>query len=70
MFQVGGEEDRSFREYVREDLLLSVAETALVPLAARLRHTLALFEWFSCQRSVRYIALDQDPFKNVIKMGK
>jgi len=69
-WQVGGSADQQLRHYITNDLRLLPEEASLIPDSSQLCHTLALFEWFSCQRSVKYVIAGQDPFKNILEEGK
>ncbi|XP_076810018.1 E3 ubiquitin-protein ligase rnf213-alpha-like isoform X2 [Clavelina lepadiformis] len=64
--KAGSNPDQLLTNYVTEDLLLPSDEAAMIPRTAQLRHTLALFESLSWQRSVRFVATGQDPFANIV----
>jgi len=67
--QVEADGDQLLCQFIREDLLLSAEEASMIPASSKLCHTCALFEWFSCQRSIKYVASNHDPFKNIVREG-
>ncbi|XP_076810012.1 E3 ubiquitin-protein ligase rnf213-alpha-like isoform X1 [Clavelina lepadiformis] len=64
--KVGSNQDQLLTNYITEDLHLPSDAAAMIPKTAQLRHTLALFERLSWQRSFRYLTVGLDPFAHIV----